>query len=455
MVLKRFRINVYLRVAGIIGCILLLKYGIYEQPEWLITNTVLVILAMGLVYELLRYVERTNQDLANFLLSIKHKDFMQTSSPVVEDVAFPELHHSFNEIRLAYQSLRAEKESHAQYLDTIIEHVQVALICFRPGGDIELMNRAAKRLLDRPFMSNISILERVDPSLLKVVQELTSGESQLVKALINEELLHLAIQSTQFKLRGNAYTLISIQDIRSELDEKEVETWHKLIRVLTHEMMNSITPIVSLTQSIQDMLTESDGTARSFIDISDDIAEDIRMGLSSIEGRGRGLLHFVEVYRNLTRIPIPQFNLVSITSMFQRIERLMYPILEQEHIQLLVDVQPEDLQITADQELVEQVLINLIQNAIEAFKSAPGIPSPLLTLSAMQKEQKRVYLQLEDNAGGIDQEIQDKIFIPFFSTKKQGSGIGLSLSRQIMRLHKGSISFQTTQEEGTIFTLIF
>lgn len=457
MVWKRFRVNVYARIGIIICSILFLKYGMNERPEWLITNIVVGVVIISLVYELLRYVERTNVDLANFLLSVKHNDFTQISSAPATDVAFPELHESFNEIREVYQSLRAEKESHAQYLDTIIEHVQVALICFKPEGDIQLMNKAAKILLDRPYMSHIHILNRVDPKLYSTISSLKSGERKLIKVIINEELLHLAIQATEFKLRNQAYTLLSIQDIRSELDEKEVDTWHKLIRVLTHEIMNSMTPVVSLTQSIQEMLSMEDGYPRPLAEIPEDSARDIRAGIHSIESRGKGLLHFVDIYRNLTRIPNPHFQRIRVQDMFQRLETLMSPIMFQANIDSNFYLASPYLEIMVDQELVEQVLINLIQNSIEALRqsSFSSKHKARITVSALQTDQRKILIQVQDNGPGINEELQDKIFIPFFSTKKEGSGIGLSLSRQIMRLHKGSITYQSAEKGGSIFTLTF
>ncbi|MEZ4825534.1 MAG: ATP-binding protein [Bacteroidia bacterium] len=451
MIFKSFRLNIVLRVLLLSLAVFVFQF-VWEKNEWPITRLFFALVIAGLIVELIRYVEKTNRDLQNFLLAIKHKDFTQTFSSEKRGKSFSGLKDAFNLIIKGYQDLRAEKESHYQYLNNVIEHVSVALICYGKEGEIMLMNRAATDLLSRPYMSNIHILGRVSEELLEAVKTIESGEKKLVKTVVHDDMKHLAIQATEFKLQQNAYKLVSLQDIRSELDEKEVETWQKLIRVLTHEIMNSVTPIISLAKVVNTLMTDEKGTRKPLNEIDEDDADDILNSVQTIESRSKGLLHFVHAYRNLTRIQKPNFKPVGIGELMQRVESLLYPEFEKRKIALKVTPPETEVYIQADADLLEQVLINLMKNAMEAVSGRPdGVTEVIATQYIGQKPS----IQVRDNGLGIDEEYLDKIFIPFFTTKKKGSGIGLSLSLQIMRMHKGSINFHTVPGEGTTFTLNF
>jgi signal transduction histidine kinase len=281
---------------------------------------------------------------------------------------------------------------------------------------------------------------------------LKSRENALVKVEDENELLHLALYASEFKLRGQKYSLVSIQNIHSELEEREMEAWQKLIRVLTHEIMNSITPIASLTSTVSGLIKD---TYRKKIEdnkLRNEHLNDIQQALQTIQKRSQGLLHFVDAYRNLTLIPKPNFQIFLIKELFDRIKKLMQANIEQNSIQFKVNVEPETLELTADPELVEQVLINLLLNAFQAVK---GRKSARIELNALLDGRGRIIIQVGDNGPGISKENQEKIFIPFFSTKEEGSGIGLSLSRQIIRLHHGSIGVYSEPDVQTIFTLRF
>ena len=237
MIFRRFRINVVVRVILLAAALFVFEF-VWEQENWPMTKIFFSMAILGLILELIRYVEKTNRDLQSFLLAIKHKDFTQSFSAEKRGKSFNDLKDAFNQIIKGYQDLRAEKESHYQYLQNVIEHVSVALICYGKDGQIMLMNQAAKDMLERPYMSNVKIMERVSQPLLDAVEKIQTDERTLVKTVINDNLKHLALQATEFKLQNNDYKLVSFQDIRNELDANEVETWQKLIRVLTHEIMN-------------------------------------------------------------------------------------------------------------------------------------------------------------------------------------------------------------------------
>jgi signal transduction histidine kinase len=316
---------------------------------------------------------------------------------------------------------------------------------------VELINNAAKQLLKISQLKNIKALEPYSKKLVKTMFKLTAGEKALVKVDDNGELLQLAVYASQFKLRGQKFTLVSLQNIQSELEEKEMEAWQNLIRVLTHEIMNSVTPIASLASTVNDLLTDSPNQEKPIERIDTEIISDVRGALQTIEKRSHGLLNFVDAYRNLTRIPRPNLQIVSLSEFFSRLKKLMHSQITEGSIDLQVHIEPDNLQLAADPELIEQVLINLLLNAIEAVAKQPN---PVIKIFAKLDDKGRITIQVIDNGTGISEEIAEKIFIPFFTTKKKGSGIGLSLSRQIMRMHRGSLGVLSKKGE-TIFTLKF
>jgi two-component system nitrogen regulation sensor histidine kinase NtrY len=277
----------------------------------------------------------------------------------------------------------------------------------------------------------------------------------LVKVQADGDTLNLALYSREFKLRDQKLTLVSIQNIQSELEEKEIESWQKLIRVLTHEIMNSITPIASLASTIDDLIEESarpDRLAEAEEAARREALSDIHHAARTIQKRSQGLLQFVDAYRNLTLIPQPRPETFPIAELFERVEKLMIPQFGEKVRGFRASVEPEDLKLYADPALIEQVLINLLLNAAQAIS---GRDDASISLSAYQDGQARILIEVRDNGPGIAAENIDKIFIPFFSTKEGGAGIGLSFSRQVMHLHRGSISVHSRPGEETVFTLRF
>ncbi|MGA9292265.1 MAG: HAMP domain-containing sensor histidine kinase [Ignavibacteriaceae bacterium] len=268
----------------------------------------------------------------------------------------------------------------------------------------------------------------------------------MVKIVDNNELIQLSIFAAEFKLRDKYIILVSLNNIQSELEEKEMEAWQNLIRVLTHEIMNSITPIVSLSSTVNNMLENSDKM------LTEEDIEEFKAAVGTIEKRSKGLIHFVDDYRNLNRVPIPQFQIFKISLLFERIKNLLHEQLAEKNISFVSAVEPDNLEIMIDPDLIEQVLINLILNSINAFD---GIPNPGIKLLGIIDNRGMINIQVIDNGKGIPEDLQEKIFIPFFTTKKEGSGIGLSLSKQIMKAHKGGISVKSQVNNGTTITLKF
>ncbi len=298
-------------------------------------------------------------------------------------------------------------------------------------------------------------MNNISPGLGEKLLKINPGEKSTIKITDEEEIIQLIVFATEFKMRNQKYTLLSLQNIQNELEEKEMEAWQKLIRVLTHEIMNSVTPISSLAGTVHEMIDPAlTGKNHPAVSSSFDMeaVNDIKVAVDTIKKRSEGLIHFVDDYRSLTTIPEPVFRIFFIQDLFERIKRLMENDLKAKNIKLNISVEPEKLELTGDAELIEQVLINLIVNSIYFLK---GIDDPQIRLSAQIDERGRTVIKVSDNGPGISEELRDKIFIPFFSTKKGGSGIGLNLSRQIMRSHGGSIHVSSKPFAETSFTLKF
>jgi two-component system nitrogen regulation sensor histidine kinase NtrY len=449
---RSFRIICTLRILLLAATVLLLVY-LLSETSLFATSLIVAAAIVAQIVSLIHYVEKTNRDLARFLASIRYSDFSQTFSTGQRGSAFRELNAAFAEVISEFQRARSEKETQYRYLQTVVQHIGLGILSFDQTGSVDLINNAAKRLLRVSHLRNVKSLESFSPRLVQTLLNSRPGEKTLVKVEQEDQTLTLAVFATEFRIPGRSITVVSMQDIESELAEQEMSAWQKLIRVLTHEIMNSVTPIASLASTVNDLVAKSeespdDGSVR----VSSEAKQDIREAALTIHKRSEGLLHFVDAYRNLTRIPRPNFEIFPVTALLERVAQLMRKQIQESGIRLVTEVQPESLELTADPELVEQVVINLVLNAMEALRdSAEGI----IELRSRLDDRGGVVITVADNGVGITDDVKEKIFTPFFTTKKEGSGIGLSLSRQIMRLHKGNITVKSIPNKSTIFTLRF
>jgi nitrogen fixation/metabolism regulation signal transduction histidine kinase len=447
--MKRFDINCIIRVLLLGATICLLAYLLFKT-DFIAAALFLCLIAAYQIFALIRYVTKTNRDLTRFLQSIKYSDFSQSFTNNLKSSGFEELHAAFTVVIKEFQRAKIEKEEHLRFLQTIVDHVGIGLIAFNPAGEVELLNNAAKKLLKIPRLKNIRDLEAVSPKLVQKLFELSPGGNDLVKLQQEDDLLQLSIYATGFVLHQQQLMLVAMQNIQNELEEEEMKSWQNLIRVLTHEIMNSITPIASLSSTAYGLL--KDERECEVPESINETIDDVRHAVNTIEKRSKGLLTFIENYRELTRIPKPEFKMVKIKDLFERVEYLMKDQFEACSINFNMQIDPESLEITADPALIEQVLINLCKNALEAVN---GVSRPKIKLKAGTDEFGNPVIKVIDNGKGITEEVAEKIFIPFFTTKQQGSGIGLSLSRQIIRLHKGTIGVSSTPNEKTVFKLRF
>lgn len=441
---RNFRFGLVFRVAMLVASVFLLVYLV--QTPFYATAAVVGITILLQIISLYRSVDKTNEEIARFLRSVKFGDFSQSFTGKGRGSSFEQMSAAFAEVMAQFRRTRMEAEEQHQYLQTIVQHIGVGLLAFTGTGRVQLINTAAKRLLNIGHLTHVRALEPVSRVLVETLMGLKAGEKSLIKIERNNELVQLAIQATEFKLREQRYVLASIHNIRTELEEKEMEAYQKLIRVLTHEIMNSMTPISSLASSVNDVLSRNESQGRPVK------GEDIREAVQTIEKRSRGLLRFVEAYRNLTRIPKPKFRIFQVQELFKQVEQLMRTQMPDYKVRFSSSVDPATLELTADQEMMEQVLINLLLNAFQAVRQKPD---GAVKLESFLDKQGHVIVDVIDNGNGIPEEVKEKIFIPFFTTKKDGSGIGLSLSKEIMRLHRGAIHVHSASGEGTMFRLVF
>ena len=448
-IIRNFRFQIILRVL-LLALMIFLFFFFLFRTALLASTLVCVVIIILQIMELIRFSERTARYFSRFLESIRYADFSGSVSPPGLGSAFQELSTAFSEVMKQFQQIRSEKEQNFQYLQTVVEHIGVGLIAFQENGDILLLNRAAKKLLNKFQLKNVVLLSDLSPGLVETLFKLKAGDKQLVKYVEQEELIQLMVYATEFRMREQPVKLVSLQNIQSELEEKEMEAWQKLIRVLTHEIMNSITPISSLAATVNEMLNAA--TRNNEGEISPEAMDDIRQAVGTIEKRSQGLLHFVDAYRNLTHIPRPTFRVCLVKELFSRVHTLMQAQTAEAQIAMTTSVEPENLEVSVDPDLIEQVLINLVRNAIQSM-ACQAVKT--LDLSARADETGHVWIEVLDNGPGIPRDIQERIFIPFFTTREDGSGIGLSLSRQIMRMHGGTILCRSSEGSGTAFALRF
>lgn len=450
MISNRFRLNVIVRIVALAATIHLDIYLIGSTSLY-VTALLTSLLVIYQVYALVVYVEKTNRDLRRFFDAIQYEDFTQTFSGAGLGSAFDELKEAFNNVLHSFRRARAEKEEHFRYLQTVVQHIGIGLVAYRRDGSVELMNNAARKILyltdwkASADLKNIHELKDFHEGLAEKITALKPNERAVIKVTFRNDLLQLVIHSTEFRMREQLITLLSIQNIQSELEEKEMEAWQNLIRVLTHEIMNSVTPISSLASTAHDLIRKSPEPDRETL-------ADIDRAVNTISHRSKGLIEFVQAYRHLTKIPKPQFKVFPVRELFTRVEELMKPKCFEKNIKFTTEIDPSSLDITADIGMIEQILINLIVNSIHALDETK---QGFISLDGYLDDKGRVALRVTDNGSGIVEEAMDKIFVPFFTTKPSGSGIGLSLSRQIMRMHKGSIAVESKPNDRTAFTLRF
>jgi nitrogen fixation/metabolism regulation signal transduction histidine kinase len=402
-----------------------------------------IVFLLGFIFvfaALLKYLNKTNRDLSQFIEAIQYVDNVPSNEG--SDLSHGKLQLTYNSIIDKLKEAKLAKESEHQYFRFVLEYIGIGIISFDKKGNIGIYNKAAKEIFGIESLDNIMGLDILKKDIANELMNLESEKSKLISFNGKLEKQKLLARSTEIVIDGKRLKLISLQNIKTQLEESELEAWQKLIRVLTHEIMNSVTPIKSLTYSMK----------KSLLDSENQNVENIIKGLNAIENRSKGLLDFVESYKNLTQIPKPNYERININSLLDNVLNLFEKELKTNNIIVDRNIIPEDLTILADSKLLSQVIINLFKNSIYALEDCRKKEINILGRKTTDGE---VTISVSDSGKGIPEEIIDKIFVPFFTTREKGSGIGLSLARQIMVMHNGNVEVQSTQEQGTKFTLNF
>ncbi len=446
--LQSFNFKLILRLIFILLNMIILSL-IFGDSR-LFFNQIILFIVLGFqVTELIRYINFTNRELAKFLLAIRHNDFSISFHKSKAGRSFRMLHEAFEDVVNAIKDARIEKEAQFQYLELAVNRVNVGIISIEDGQNIVLCNSAAETLLGQSGIKNVSILEEKVPDFLREINSIGDEGRKLIELKTARDTRTLSVDVKSMIMLDKTYKHITFQDIRGEIEQKEIEAWHKLIRILTHEIMNSITPISSLTETMQSMLEEN-GEQKPPERLNEEIIQDLRFSLKTIQKRSDGMLAFVDDYRKLTKVAKPQLERVPVRTLFDEISLLMAPQLKRNDIHLITEVEPDSLKIELDSHLMEQVIINMITNSKHALQ---GKKDGWIRLRAFHDQFDIV--EISDNGCGINEKEIKEIFVPFFSTKREGSGIGLSLSKQIMHLHGGSVKVRSEVGKGTAFTLSF
>jgi nitrogen fixation/metabolism regulation signal transduction histidine kinase len=452
MLLNKFFTNVLIRVTFIVLTSVILGIVLpHLDRGYYYTLTGIIFLIVLQTYLLVNQVNKTNADLEKFFSSVQDHDSSIRFPEKAKNNSFGKLHNRMNQLNTIIQNVKIENERTSQFLQSVVDHVDIGLLSFDVNGNIEIYNRAAKRYLNVQQPRQLSSLKTTNDELFKVIKNIKPGQEILHKMKIDNLLQSILVKASELKFESNVIKLVSFQDITNELDKKELDSWQKLIRVLTHEIMNSISPITSLTGVISGYFKKKDNENTIPLELIDhQIVSKTLSGLNTIEETGKGLLDFVDKYRSLTSLPKPNLSKFTIDSLFRKCKLLMESNISNS-IKIITSVYPEDIAIVADYAQVEQILINLIKNAVEALSN---MKDGTIHLKAFYAE-NGTFIQVADNGIGISGDIIEDIFVPFYTTKENGSGIGLSLSKQIMQNHDGTISVNSAPDKGSEFTLKF
>lgn len=437
----RIRIIILLICAGLLAGG---SFWCFSHGQTLFAGILLFLTAIA-IYQLFHIINKTNHDLTQFLSGILYNDFESSYQQRLHNGEAKQLYQMFNVITDKFRELRMQKEFQHQYLQAIIAQVDTGVICFDNKGNTLMMNPALKNLLHKSHFPTLKSVEAFNPILYQCFQEIRPQEERILKLDVDTERLILHIRQRILKMQDTTYLLYSVQDISRQMDQQEVSAWEKLIRVLTHEIMNSITPITSLSSSMRQLVEHAET-------LEGEDLQDVKDSIRAIENRSKGLMSFTRAYRQLTSVQKVHSETIKLHEWLQEINVLLKTEMVQKGISFKVQAVDQGTVLEIDQELLSRVLINLLKNAMEAVAERAG--NKEITVSSTIEASGNIAISVADNGMGIAPEDLTNIFVPFYTTKKNGTGIGLSLSRKIVHAHKGRLTVWSKVGEGTVFTIV-
>ena len=442
--------NIILRVLLIVILSALLCYFILIYHSLRVSIILLLMLTFSTA-NLISYLNSTNRKIRFFFDSVRNDDSNLAFPTETGNASLNELYNSMNKVNKQIQQLKIENRQQEQYFGTLLEHLATGIITYNDKGFILHANSAAKKLLSMDVLTHLQQIERKDSKLFETINSIKPFERKLIAISAEGTEIQLSLKATSFRTHSDELVILSIQDIKNELDEKEIDSWMKLIRVLMHEIMNSITPITSLSESLSNIFS-SEGKPISPGHVNAKTIATTLQGLNVIKEQGNGLMSFVESYRKLTRVPEPVKKLFKVSELMRRVQVLYNSLEMSGSSDLSISLANPELEIFADQNLISQVLINLLKNALEANENNADTKIRIVVSDCLNNHPEICVI---DNGSGITAENLDEIFVPFFTTRQNGSGIGLSISRQIMKVHGGNLKVKSVPGKETVFCLSF
>jgi nitrogen fixation/metabolism regulation signal transduction histidine kinase len=446
---SRFQAGILFRLMALVATLAVLAWVILNTG-WYVTIALLMAVVVGEVIALMHFATRSGREVARFLDAVAFDDNTVAFSGLSHDTALAELGAAMTRVLDQLRTGRAQREEQAQYLQSVIAHIPVALVSVDEHGAVQLMNMAARRLFETAC-TDIGQLSRFGEAFATSLGSLKPGDSMIVRMERGTGALQLKAAATGLVLGGVHHRLISLQNIETELTAQELAAWQTVIRVMAHEVMNSLTPISSLAATVDDIVTDVIAQLPPDDPQAAKLA-DAREALDTMARRSEGLLHFVQNHRRITKRMVAQVDVVSVRRVFARLQRLLAGELAARNIELTTKVVPETLEVSADIELLDQALINLLRNAMEALRD--GQQGKIAVTGSLEAG-GHVVIAVADNGPGIPAEQREKIFVPFYTTKRQGSGVGLTLVRQIATVHGATVSISQTPGGGATISLRF
>ncbi|MDA0194470.1 MAG: ATP-binding protein [Bacteroidetes bacterium] len=445
MRIKSFYSVVIVRVILITLTSLLISFLFLSTDKYPLASLVVLILIIQVIL-LIGHLNKTNKKITYFFDAVRNNDSTLHFSEDIQSKTEKELNRSLNKVNQLIKEARKDQISQEKYYSYILEKANTGLLTYDKEGHVLLANLAAKKLLGYEHLNHISQLSKVNDKLYLAFQTLKAGDNKVVKYSNEKETVQLSLRTSAITIQNKELTFVTINNIRDELEEQEVESWIRLIRVLTHEIMNSVAPISSLAETLSEIYRDKEKIDSSGLD--KELISHTLNGLSIINQRGLGLMTFVDSYRKLTKMPMPKKRDFEVRQFLENIRILVSQEPHFNNVKFMIEA-PDDVSINADQEQLTQVMINIVKNALDALIE---IKNGEIRLKAIDNEEQ-VVISVQDNGIGMDDVIKDQIFVPFYTTKKQGTGIGLSLSHHIMRMHGGRLEVESEPGKGTTFSL--
>jgi two-component system nitrogen regulation sensor histidine kinase NtrY len=450
MKFKQFNIQISLRIAGLLVSMLLLALGIVSEVRSPLLLFLLIIIVL-LVASLIRFINHTNRELESFLAGLRFGDFQQTYTIAHLGPSFQSLEKMLHDTVGKFKSLRIEKQKQAIYNQTLIQHIPIPFFVVHGDGRVEVLNNATRRTFNVADITNTGELIRFGASFQRDVLQIQPGEALLTTIELSGTQEYFTLAATQLISSGKSHKLVSLQNVQSQIDATELATWQNLLRVTSHEILNSLAPVSSCAQTAKTLVDEVIRNDIHDESLAEDL-HDIQESLDTVLRRSEGLTRFIKSYRQLSRMPPPDKARILVSQYFQHIQTLVQDELARKDIQLDFHYKPNNVSLLADKDMLDQIVINLIRNASDALAETPAAN---IMVSAHIDNKQRTVLEVNDNGPGIPDDLAEQIFMPFFTTKKQGSGIGLALVRYIMLSHGGTAIYAPNPERGSSFRLIF